>query len=94
MEQKEQIALWRQGKSLHDHENNCCCPDFSCCNPRLLAPEAVREAYIKAYQEGDNLLIHNIQIQFLQAACNDIAESDPEIGSIHVSDLTQYNRVN
>jgi hypothetical protein len=60
----------------------------------LLAPEAVREAYIKAYQEGDNLLIHNIQIQFLQAACNDIAESDPEIGSIHVSDLTQYNRVN
>jgi hypothetical protein len=34
----EQLEQWCVGNSVHNHERDECCPDFSCCNPAAAAP--------------------------------------------------------
>ncbi len=46
MRPNEQLIKWVKGKSVHDHEQDVCCPDFSCCQPELLAPIEEREAFL------------------------------------------------
>lgn len=48
MTPNEQLAIWVEGKSIHNEDRNECCPDFSCCNPELLAEESVRIAFAEA----------------------------------------------
>ncbi len=60
---EEQELLWLAGTSVHvrtedmaafDYE---CCPDFSCCDPKLLQPVEVRERFQRANkQERDSML--------------------------------------
>lgn len=50
---EEQLARWVAGDPVHmaptqDKETGWCCPDFSCCQPRLLAPVEIRQAYAAA----------------------------------------------
>jgi len=45
MTPQEQVDRWVEGESIHDDDDDQCCPDFSCCVPKLLAPRAVREAF-------------------------------------------------
>ncbi len=47
----EQLDLWVSGRSVHDTEADQCCPDFSCCQPTLLAPQHEREAFARLSQE-------------------------------------------
>lgn len=42
---EEQLDLWVAGKPVHNDEREECCPDFSCCNPRLLAPIEMRQMF-------------------------------------------------
>lgn len=45
---EEQVDRWVAGESLHsDHRGlgEECCPDFSCCQPHLLQPPDVRQAF-------------------------------------------------
>jgi len=51
--QKKQLELWLKGTSRHDYESGQCCPDFSCCNPELLASETERKLFYDAYYRGD-----------------------------------------
>lgn len=44
----EQLRLWVLGDPRHNVERDECCPDFSCCEPSLLAPKNVREAFVAA----------------------------------------------
>ena len=46
-----QLTLWVEGVSKHNDERSECCPDFSCCNPNLLAPVEVRKAFVVASEE-------------------------------------------
>ena len=47
MTKDEQLNLWVNGTSMHrgDSVNGECCPDFSCCQPKLLAPKEERELF-------------------------------------------------
>jgi hypothetical protein len=66
---EEQERLWVEGKSVHVRmsakykamtgDEYQCCPDFSCCEPQLLAPVGVRKAYAAASRKGkDKFLGH------------------------------------
>jgi hypothetical protein len=46
----EQLARWVAGESVCPNTRHECCPDFSCCQPKLLWPEAKRQAYAAADQ--------------------------------------------
>lgn len=41
----EQLDEWVKGNPIHNKDRDECCPDFSCCEPDLLAPENVRIAF-------------------------------------------------
>ena len=49
---EEQLRLWVAGESTHVRtkgpEGYECCPDFSCCEPDMLAPVEVRKAFVVA----------------------------------------------
>ncbi len=51
-EQDWQLANWLDGKSEHNHVDDECCPDFSCCRPELLAPEHERKAFLASNEKG------------------------------------------
>ncbi len=48
---ERQLALWVAGKPQCPNTRNECCPDFSCCKPKLLAPLAMRKRFVAASQE-------------------------------------------
>lgn len=50
MTSDEQLERWVAGDSVHNPDTNECCPDFSCCEPALLAAKEVRERFRDANQ--------------------------------------------
>lgn len=50
----EQLDAWIDGRSTHwgTPSNYQCCPDFSCCAPKLLMPVEARRAFKAADQAG------------------------------------------
>jgi len=48
---ERQVALWVQGKPTCPNTHGECCPDFSCCRPKLLVPLAVRKRFAAASQK-------------------------------------------
>ncbi len=47
----EQLAEWLKGNPIHNDERDECCPDFSCCQPDLLADEKTRQAFVDARED-------------------------------------------
>ena len=50
----EQLALWVDGKAVHNgatRKQGECCPDFSCCMPGMMWPEDRRKAFAAADDE-------------------------------------------
>lgn len=45
---EEQLAAWLEGNSFHNNDRDECCPDFSCCDPELLADKKTRQAFVNA----------------------------------------------
>ncbi len=68
MKTKEQLMLWVKGKSIHNDERNECCPDFSCCQEHLLAPECERKAFAEAHRNGDEKTKMSMLFEFLGRA--------------------------
>jgi len=66
-----QLDKWVAGQSLHNDEQDICCPDFSCCKPSLLRPESERIDFAKA---NDDLKLVML-ITFLGAMIADIADT-------------------
>lgn len=60
---EEQERLWVEGISVHVKarvfltEDTECCPDFSCCDPKLLQPREVREAFHRATSKERNAML-------------------------------------
>ncbi len=65
MKISEQTKLWVAGKPIHNKERDECCPDFSCCNPKLLAPKKIRQKFYKAELEGDSKTKNVMLMMFL-----------------------------
>ena len=61
----EQLELWVAGQSIHNHERNECCPDFSCCNKEINTPQSVKELFIKAYQSENDRVVERLLMEFL-----------------------------
>ena len=54
---KCQTNYWLNGKSIHNHIDDECCPDFSCCKPHLLADKKTRKKFVSANDtERENML--------------------------------------
>lgn len=54
---ERQLEQWQKGNSLCPNTHGECCPDFSCCNRKLLASQEVRDAYVAGTQEGRERLL-------------------------------------
>lgn len=57
MTSDEQLELWLKGESVHNQEREECCPDFSCCKPKLLAPLRTRKAFVAADGRGREAML-------------------------------------
>ncbi len=70
----EQLKRWVDGDSIHrgTREYGTCCPDFSCCTPRLLADAATRQAFVAASESQR----HKFLMVFLGAAIAEAGESE------------------
>lgn len=65
---EKQLELWVKGKSIHNNERDECCPDFSCCQPHLLAPEHERKAFSEVCRKNDGKTKTSMLIEFLGRA--------------------------
>jgi hypothetical protein len=81
----EQLRLWVEGTSVHNDEAGECCPDFSCCQPGLLAPKETREAFARASEEERTSML----MMFLGAAI-ELAMEGKEKGVYIAGDPTNY----
>lgn len=65
-----QLKGWLMGDPTHNPRpagGGECCPDFSCCTPRLLADVATRKAFCDAYAAGDMAAVNGFLGSFLGA---------------------------
>jgi len=46
----EQLGRWLAGDPICPNTSDECCPDFSCCNPKLLSEPLVRKAFMQGSQ--------------------------------------------
>lgn len=65
---KRQLELWAEGKSVHSVNKGIeeCCPDFSCCDERLLVDAETRHQYIEAVRTHDDRTKNRLLVGFLQ----------------------------
>jgi len=68
MKHEEQLKLWVKGKPIHNDKWDECCPDFSCCQPHLLAPEHERKTFLEAHRKGDDKTKVSMLLEFLGRA--------------------------
>lgn len=54
---EEQLAQWVNGISIHNHDRDECCPDFSCCQPELLATQEERTLFSSRPDAKDSMLM-------------------------------------
>ena len=62
---RQQTSEWLNGNPQHNKVDDECCPDFSCCQPDLLAPKEVREIFYNAEKTGNQKLIDRMLGEFL-----------------------------
>jgi hypothetical protein len=89
---EEQLKLWVEGESVHcrkkinievegkvvrTEELIECCPDFSCCKPKLLATREVRESFLKGNEELRSAMC----LTFLGSMLDTLPEC-----SVHITD--------
>ena len=60
-----QLENWVKGNSLHDHDLNQCCPDFSCCEGDM-ASEEERKKFSDAYLSKNYEIVHTMLSIFLR----------------------------
>ncbi len=70
MTSDEQLARWVDGESACPNDAGECCPDFSCCQPELLADALLRRRFVAVDEAGRSALL----MGFLTAAIAKMAE--------------------
>lgn len=66
MTEVEQLNQWLLAKPIHRPNGDMCCPDYSCCNPELLAPLHERERFVGAVQQDDKETQRSMMRVFLR----------------------------
>lgn len=68
MTRREQLYSWLQGVSVHNAYTDECCPDYSCCQPNLLAVKSERIRFVRAYEDADEKVMqYMLQNFFLRS---------------------------
>lgn len=65
MTPEEHLQKWVCGESVHNDEDDVCCPDFSCCNTNVDTSHFERKRFQKAFLEGDIKTICIMREKFL-----------------------------
>jgi hypothetical protein len=75
----EQLRMWIAGKSVCPNENRECCPDFSCCKPEYLWPEAMRRKFGAVGQgEREKMLMQGLGMALSSEGINAyVTRGDP-----------------
>ncbi len=60
-----QLNHWLAGQSRHLTMPDLCTPDYSCCEPELLAPLEERELYVHARNASDTRTLTRMDCMFL-----------------------------
>ena len=60
----EQLDEWLKGNPIHNDDRDECCPDFSCCRG-IMAPDATRKCFAKAFKDGDDETVNQMLLMFL-----------------------------
>lgn len=63
----EQLEKWVAGESIHNVEEDQCCPDFSCCTQSLLASEEERKMFLNAFINHQQDIMDSMLMIFLEA---------------------------
>lgn len=85
----EQLRRWVNGDPVHRlidkprfrGDDSECCPDFSCCNPELLQPVEVRQAFAAADEKGRNKWLGVFLGEMLRAHKAELAAIDVYMAS-------------
>jgi len=48
-----QLEEWVKGNPIHNKIDDECCPDFSCCKPKFLAPFEIRQTFKEVCKKAD-----------------------------------------
>lgn len=73
-----QLAEWLAGRPWHNTARGECCPDFSCCQPHLLADEDARRAFVNGSPETRHRMLYGFLGKALQESKVYVA-GDPDI---------------
>ena len=66
----EQLDEWLKGNPIHNDDR--CCPDFSCCRGKdKIAPLATRKRFVQARKDGDEETYRRMLFMFLGEATSD-----------------------
>ncbi len=76
---ERQLELWLAGDSQCPSTSNECCPDFSCCNPKLRVPIETRQAFVDGNAETREHLCFGFLCGFV--------EKETEPGDVHVAGM-------
>jgi len=49
---EDQLQEWAKGNSIHNHVDEQCCPDFSCCTEGGKATAEERDQFMRLYRAG------------------------------------------
>lgn len=72
---EEQLNLWLAGESVHvtvtrmGNEDYECCPDFSCCYPKLLASLEERQRYAAFTQKQRSPMLMTFLDRLVKRQC-------------------------
>lgn len=73
---QEQLRRWVDGDPVHTIDPDQCCPDFSCCQPHLLADVEIRRAFAAASDQDR----YGLLLGFLGS----LIQSDPELSKKNI----------
>ena len=67
MSPDQQLVAWVDGRPVCPNTDGECCPDFSCCMPKLLWPPEKRVAFAKADQKAREKMMMGAPVALIEA---------------------------
>jgi len=78
----EQLSRWIRGRSVHVFKSHAsgieCCPDFSCCRPRLRVPVPVRKRFARASRKVRDGMLIGFLAAMLRDCGHEVSSPRPE----------------
>lgn len=78
MTPEQQLEQWLVGVSLHNQDRDECCPDFSCCRPKLQADLEQRQKFYDLDKKRDSKGLDKMLMGFLRALLKSEGKGEKE----------------